>query len=654
MRLLSEGTGGEKTRGEQGQAWASLPTLQADRPKARWDEAVEHASTLGMPCETRLREIQAAWPRANVQGGAPVVERPNTLDRPVLGPPAQANVGGLLAVHVDLLKRRKAEQLTVEGMEGGLQTLAASGMDAPVHAARTHLEAIDSTAAAPRWAGRICLMGSEGRVAGTSAQLAVALHMFSAMQRAARRRIRFTPAESVVATGRVAAAGAVEPVNPSTLSVKVQTAFFSPATRLAVPATQVQTAREARDGLLKSYPHGQLDVIGVESVEGACADRRLMRRVEVGRVRHAAQKMWQAKATIGVALFVSFLVAAFAWVAHGPVDQNPAVVSFAGEQMVLSNASGYTVDRISVGTDFVRTQESGAYNAYALHDVTGDGLRDLCWVHPTGDNLPHEMEVRCKASGADSLLWSVPMEFGVSFPRKPEVIGRKFVPRDMKVGDFDQDGTPELFLTAAHRPYFPSLLLKFDAQTGDELQRYLHPRYLGTIYPYDLNQDGAPEIVTCGSANAFESTALIVLDPRHVQGHAPTHGDYVMDGLQKAQEIAYVRIPATAVDRVLWGHQVGCRSLQFHPEDQRLLVEVSQGVHANDSRTPCIIVHFSKALKPLAVGTNDAYDGLAERLHAEQRIPRPPDYDYFQDYLEELKYWDGEGWQSEPVVRWPR
>jgi hypothetical protein len=614
-------------------------------PRERWES---WANAMGAECVPVIEAIDAAWSASAASGAAPVVEQGRTQRQASRG----VAVGGVLDVRVDVLSRR-GNGVTVEGYRSGLLTLAQSRLDAPVAAAQSLLHDNGRAPTTRDWTGRICLLGSEGQAAGDSIQLAVALQVRAALQQARYMRVQDTPRESTLLTGGVAADGTVQAVHPDTLPLKVQTAFFSPVRYLVVPASQADDATAACERLYDAFPHGNLTVLGLDCLQDAYHDRRITERTEVGRVRYAARRAWGYRTALASSLVIVFLLTALAWTWLGPIDQDPASVSFEGKHMVLANANGHVVERIDVGEQVVRSHEQGRHEAYALHDVTGDGHNDICWTTDSEDASATQF-LRCKAAGASKPLWSLPLTFEVNayFPHKPEVVGSRFTARILRAGDFDQDGAPELLLSANHTPYFPSLLLRLDAQTGTEEARYLHPGFIKDIKPFDLTGDGQPEIVGCATSNALGSAVAFALDPRAMHGHAPTQGNYQIDGLPKASEIAYVRTPPTLVHQSHSLQRNSCLQVRTFPDENRFLVEVADGHPRSEDETQqsWINVHFNTRFVPQTVGTSDHYDRLSKQLYAEGRIAQRPDDAYFQDYLQRLRYWNGQGWQAEPVV----
>lgn len=628
----------------------ALGGLEGASPRDRLREAIDRgrASTA-----ERLEAIDAAWGDPFGPGAAPVVEQPGTR-----GPfQHRPRIGGVLDVRVDLLDRRDVDHFTVEGYRSGLLTLQQSQLDAPVAAARRLLAETAPANAEARWAGRISLLGSESQAAGTSIHLAVAAHFYAEVLRAMGERVRSAPREGVLLTGRVRPDGTVPPVAEDSLPLKVQTAFFSPARVLVVPSAQERPAAAHCDRLLDDYPQGDLCVLGIESFPDMYYDRRVTRRVRIGRIQHAFQRVRHHRSTLASGAVIAVLLAVIGWMWLGPIDRNPVSVTFEGAHMVLLNANGTEVERIEVGEEAVRRTRLPSplhHDLQALADVTGDGQNDVCWVDYPGhsDRQVPTPRLSCKSVGASEPLWSRSVTFDVSFPRKPEVVGRQFDARDLLVGDFDASGTPEVILTAVHRPYFPGVLWKLDAQTGEELARYVHPGHLKDVAAQDLNDDGIVELLVCGASNAYDQTTLFALDPRSMHGHAPTRGDYGVEGLPKAAEVAYLRIPPTLVHRTQTEKRNSCRYLKVFPEEERFNLRIYDGQPQEGQAHPFIVLHLNQAFEPQGVGTSDAYDRLARRLLETGRIDRAPDHDYFQRYLRELRYWNGTEWQAEPVVRW--
>ncbi|WP_022836824.1 hypothetical protein [Salisaeta longa] len=576
-------------------------------------------------------------------------------------------VGGFTALHVDLLGRRSdADAFTLEGYADATST-SADTLLAPVWSAvRDLLNDRSPTLAQGHWNGRVRLTAGPP-VAGRSLHLALAVELMTVLQETHPQRVRLRPRSRIAFTGVLEANGAVRPVNKTTLPTKVQTAFFSPVTTLVVPDAQADIARAARDAHADRYPHGALTIVGVSSLRAVYHNRTLIRRVSTDRFRYVLRvARTYSTATVATVsgVMILLLLSIIAWMTIGPLDQNPVAVRFGGKHMILQNDNGQVVERVHVGPDIVRqavTDTDGeTFNAYALVDGDGDGQNEICWAGPRhtdsrNERQTHPLEyVQCRGVGDETVQWALPLRFEVPFSDQPELTTRVFSAMDLQAGDWDADGTPELYLTANHQPYFPGLLLKIDVLTGAVLQQYVHPGHLERLASYDLNGDGVREIMVPGVSNAFWEAVLAVLDPRDMDGHAPTQTPYAVRGQSLVPHIAYIRFPPTVVHTARSVNLNQARAVVSRAVGQRQFsVKVAEGTNADKKNGLHTLIHFTFDLEPRAMGTSSEYDAMARRLVDTGALEAVPTDGDRRAYLARLPYWTGTGWTTEPTVHWP-
>jgi hypothetical protein len=639
----------------------ALTDLTTDAPRPRLREALEQAAGTGI--EQELRWLLTRWERQADEGTCvPVVERLPSWARSERGdgPP----VGALRRLAVQIYgpaesSDRIRADATVRGAEDRSLT------DGPITAARHRLRERVSGLKGRYVEGRVVFDQSESEHEGQSAGLALAALFYDAVLEQERCRVRVQVRPEVLLTGEVGPEGTVRPVSDDGLSVKVQTAFFSPKSCLVVPAAQQEAAEAARDELRRDFPDGHLDIVGVDRLDALFYDRRLTRQERIGWARHAGQRLWDRRGQVIAGTLILGLLVVIGVLLYGPLDKNPVTVEFGGAEMRLKNQAGHVVDRVSVGENTVRQAQPPRrrYRAYALHDLTNDGRNEVCWAQRTYDNPDTPPFVACRAVGADTPLWTMDLTLEVSFPEKPAVQADAFGPVGMIVDDLDADGHPELYLTAKHSPYFPSLLLQLDAVTGEETGRYVHPGHLyAEPVALDLDQNesdesgGVQEILVGGTSNAYEQAVFAVLDPRDLSGHGPVTDEYRVAGMDRATERAYLRFPRTKVGQAQRARLSRVRNIRHRAAGGRIWVEVSDGVRKTQvgKNASFLLVHLDYDLHPRSVGTSNGYDRLADSLAQEGDIDAVPDADDFNAYRERIRYWSGRRWVMTPTLnaRW--
>jgi hypothetical protein len=574
------------------------------------------------------------------------------LDSAAVGP-----LPHLLPVHLDLYDGdAPSDDLTVEGRWVRAEQDRPDAVARPVlQAVRGWLAESESSLARRRVQGRVRL--GEGRVetTGGSVGLALAVQVVATLHQVTERRVRLAPAEALALTGGVEETGAVQSVAEDTLPAKVEACFFSPVETLAVPRAQQERAEQKRDRLLDHYPHGGLDVVGVRRLRDVFDHRRLVRRVESSRVRHFARRAWRRKGPVASTLLIVALLLGLAWTLYGPLDKNPVSVTFGGSEMQLRNHAGRIVDRITVGTEVVeRVQNPGdSYGAYALQDIAGDGRNEVCWAQRVYETPEAPAVVACRAVGAESPLWRTPLQVDFSFPEKPAVQSNAFVPMGLLAGDLDDNGRPEVYVTAKHRPYFPGIVVQYDAVTGEKMQRYIHAGHLNSQpLAVDLDQNGGvQELMIGGTSNAFGQGVFVVLDPRTMDGHGPITAEYRLAEADPAVERADLRCPYTPLGRVQQVTHPMVKRVRYWSASGQIRLEILVGTYGDgrEVNRPYVLVHLNDALRPQSIGTSSQYDYLADSLVADGRLEAVPDGDDFARYRDQIRYWTGAGWTTEPT-----
>jgi hypothetical protein len=316
----------------------------------------------------------------------------------------------------------------------------------------------------------------------------------------------------------------------------------------------------------------------------------------------------------------------------------------------VENTSGRTVERIEVGKQTVQIANEGRpEDLVEFADVTGDGRNEIIWASRSGGQENASDRLYCMGGGADTTRWMLSLHFETSFAQT-EVPGNEFTPVDLKVGDLDADGTSELYAALRHKPYFPGLLLKLDPKTGTERARYLHAGHFlyGRFEVANLDADEAKEILIGAHNNAYDAPVLTVLDARRIQCHRPVRGKYSVEGIQPAQHDAYIRFPSSPVGQEAPQMHPSVRFIKAEPQEKIITAEVEEG---KGKDPPFLLASFSYNLEPVGVGTSSQYDRLAERLvHAGrlETVPGPAD---FRRYQQQIQYWMGTGWTTQPGDR---
>jgi len=626
-------------------------------PRERLRRARKAAETPEL--ENELRWLERHWTAGREERHetcVPVVERLPSWARKSPRPGERSPVvGALRRISIELRRTGRETGGNEAADRNCLWTDLSSGnarediVDGPIAAAYSLLARAGHGSRRQRLEGRLRFDWSQLGHEGTSTGPAIGALFYGAALEAVGRRSRLRIRPEVALTGMLTEEGAIRPVSEQSLPRKVETAFFSPKIVLGVPAAQEETARRAKKTLKNEYPNGRLEIVGVRALRDVRDHRRLTRQTDIGRVRHAAQRLWKRRGLVASVAVILMLSLGLAWMAYGPIDKNPVQATYSGELMVAKNEVGQAIERIEVGNQVVRRfREGKSQKCVGFADVTGDGQNEIFWAAAG----PSDGQVlRGKAVGADTLLWERPLSFDVSFPEKPAVVSARFRPRGLLIRNLVGDKQPELYVTAVHETYFPALLLQLRPTTGAKQQRYLHPgHFSGGMQAADIDRDATRELLAGGYSNAFGDPFLAVLDPRRFEGHAPTRGAYAAEGPGRAPHHAYLRFPPTKAQKEAPATNRMVRRLNVESSPWRVTVEYRDGRLERADTSPYVLMHLARTLRPIAMGTSSLHDRLVDKLVGEGRLGAGLGPEDFRRYQQQIQYWTGAGWTTEPTV----
>ena len=484
---------------------------------------------------------------------------------------------------------------------------------------------------------------------GRSAHLALAATLYGAFLREGGAREQYRLRPRVALTGDLDASGRVQPVDPETLPAKAEAVFFSPATAFVVPEAQVKTATEAVAELHKAFPRRTLPVIGASYLEDVFHDRRASRLTVAGPIRHGARKLWRRRGAVASCTAILALLVVLAGVVYGPIDQTPVTHTLKGEMLLVQNSKGQTIDKVNLGPTVAGRHEMPVA---AIGHNPQTRSTDLCYVATADQN--GYLKLACRAENKVEPRWTVRLAHDLEFPHSLGLTDRPFRTAGLSIGDFAADGSGEVLLALNQQRFFPGLVIRYDLDTGEKLGAYLHVGRILSMQTADLTGDGVEEVVIGGINNAYETAYLAVLDPRKLNGHGPITPRYEATAWERASELAYVRIPRTTVGertRMLsrWN---AVTNITIDETRRRLAVRVSEADGSRIENFGYEAVEYELAfdfqLQPVRIGTSDSYDVMAERLVEEGQLATLPTVAYFEQFMQRLQYWGGNGWQDTP------
>lgn len=497
------------------------------------------------------------------------------------------------------------------------------------------------------WRGTASFELSHTWHAGSSVNLALSSLFYCEMLKAENQREYFQINPGIAITGDIDEKGHVLEVDDETLLQKTEAAFFSWIQVLVVPVQQLDKTAEILDELQEEFTQRNLILKGVGNLRDLFFDRRLTLHKKTSLIEHTAKRVWKRRYSTMTIFAFLMLTGIIGFMAYGPIDKNPEMVSIAGEYLILENDRGLEISRINIGevTAEYMSRNITAKPTYILHDINNDKINELIWGNSLTSTFRERSFVQAWSVSGDSVIWELPIRMDYQFPRQHvKMNGYLTIDELAVIGE-------KLIVSASFPTFFQSMISSVDIKDGTIEQEYVHIGNTNDMLTADIDEDEKEEIILTGVNNAFWTACLIILDPEYMQGHSPLTEEYQIENLPRAKEMYYILIPKTVVGKYLTKFEkfnVG-RNLSLDKERKSLYASITETTRkfGNNTEYASVLAYFNFNMEPIGFGTSDLYDIIARELYQSGDIPFIPNYDYFQAFKDSLLYWNGEEFVNE-------
>lgn len=482
---------------------------------------------------------------------------------------------------------------------------------------------------------------------GRSSELASGLSAFCTISNSIGDRKKFNAADSLALTGSLGKDGKVEQIDQNTIRQKAKAAFFSWIQTLVVPASQKQTFEVMISEFVEEYPNKDFSIIGINRFEEVIYDRRITIREIDSLPAFYFNKAWSHRYRVSGMVTILMLLVVIGAMWYGPIDENPVIGIYKGEQLHIQNKNGKFLEAIDVNSKTVRIAEqpqtSNIVNV-SFADITGDGRNEIFWATQFEDDSHSTIKV--KELGADTLLWSYPVIYELNFPKKEKILPSSFQIGKIQIVDFEGDNHPELIASFNHSPFFPGILSIIDAKTGKERSHLVSPGHIYDFELADIDEDSVLEVVFGGVSNSFDSAFLAAVNHNKIKGMLPYNKDYVVRDYGSVELVNFVTIPPTILGQSIISKIRSNRVVRIDVIPDKKLIEAE----VNDTRSPInngieeiyayLKYFFDYNFKVSNIGTSDAYDATADLFYKKGLINQIPSRSYFEAFQDSLLYWD--------------
>jgi hypothetical protein len=331
-------------------------------------------------------------------------------------------------------------------------------------------------------------------------------------------------------------------------------------------------------------------------------------------------------------------------------DTNPAYARAKNEFLIVSNKEGEELWRKHIGADFdassgPRRITSHQEEATTTYDVDADGRNEVLAVfgwtsHYTQIPL-HAAAICFNPDGTQRWRYDV---------HRTMVIGGVSYADDyriylMAVGDFDRDGRPEVILCASHNPWFPNVIIKLDARDGSFISEYWHPGVVNNFAHRDIDGDGVEELLFAGQNNRLGRACLLVLDPRRMQGYAPTPKEFIPQNVPNGSEKFYLLFPPTDLEPGWLDVTNRATELNIRADG---LIEVVVLELVKDYQ-PEVYFYMDSTLTCVRVRGSDHFTAAHKLWEKEGKVSRELNDAFYENLQHRVLYWEGRRFVNKPT-----
>jgi hypothetical protein len=439
-------------------------------------------------------------------------------------------------------------------------------------------------------------------------------------------------------TGGVNSYGVIKSVSEKIIEDKVKCVFYSDIQTFVVPIEDEKYANEKLEELKREFPQRNLIIIGVRSLDDILDRRKIVdikRQPIVVRAAKFSRKNW---VSLSLMVILFSVIMAAGWL---DFDTNPTHVEFRKDIAYIENKNGKVLWNFRT-----MTNDDGFLFNYAVRftDINNDGINEVIIsdeYYNERDENSNYGRVAC-FDNHKQLLWKYNFHDTVSSATFEGInIYRLYI-----IGIVEEGDEKVVYIIAKNRNLYPSAIFKLDAKTGKRIDSLNTLWNAGTITNAligDFNNDGKPEIVATAVHNGFQRSVLFSVDLDNLRGQTPAPPNYTFANKKMAVLNTFIILPKSDYSDLYYRYDEPLAgSLTYSSVNKKFKFDVIEGIQ-NPSEYGYLNYVFDNKLRLVYLGCGDDFQMKRDSLVA-HGILKPP-YSNTPEYMNSLKkqirYWNG-------------
>ncbi len=516
---------------------------------------------------------------------------------------------------------------------------------ASVAAARGLLEREYGLSSGQYFQIKFAINSTGARFTGDSLGAAFAVAAVALLTRLAAMRHTFIIPSTTSFTGALNPDGRIETISLAGLKLKIERAYFSRVTCLAVPREHCTEAQQYLAGLMSDYPGKHLELIGVSSLSEALDNPRLIDRRPVSYPVYLSRRILGAvrQKVIEIPLLIAFVVFLFVLIAPSRwmpwFDDNPSTVDVHIQSGTISvrNAAGDSLWSITPTCPIADSANQASL--VVVSDLDHDTRNEVLFMINAKSTCPERNRLYCFESTGDTLFVQDCVVPG-QYPN--DTAGVQYDSEHLTVFRVDGQITivTNIFVSNPARSH-----MRFWSAKGDSLGWYINAGCCWPIVVTDHDQDGQEELLALCYNNRLNRASLLAIEPLGARGCSPPYHDSSLDlsWIEHGSQVAYLAFWYTDIGRRLSPLPYNQPSPEgIHTTDSAFLVAVIaegpwKGVSAD------LLYYIDRTYRVKRVIPNDCFNQARRELIANGETLSGLTVD---DYLDSVWYWRDSSWIS--------
>jgi hypothetical protein len=347
---------------------------------------------------------------------------------------------------------------------------------------------------------------------------------------------------NIASTGGIDENEKIKSVSESTIKKKIDIVFFTDVQKFIVPQNDYTSAQIQIKERQVEFPKRQIQLVGVETIND------LFNRRDLIDIKKQNFLIWSFKKIIKnyFALSLLFLFTiAFGYFLFKNLDNNPVSVEFENNERspyltaFVKNKYGNIIWIKSPESSGVlyRKYPSLSKKLYNITDINDDGKNEvfLCRVDSSGALYYYN-------NFGDKIWDYVHHE---TLLTKFEIFSDKYIINSI-VDVIAGKKFSEVLIVAEHSEYYPNIVLKLNAETGEPLgDNFYHAGGISGAELFDLNFDGGLEVVASGISYGYDKAFLFTINYDSLGGTSPSLPEFGFKDKVIANFDYYLLLPRT-------------------------------------------------------------------------------------------------------------